>query len=127
MHQTGDFALIVYRNSGTAGIDGDGRPYGETGQNEAAQLDADRKYWPVASMKKPRLRAIVYIVDGVVERIRGVDPGGQWIPDARGYWDIPVTAPLTAEQVAERLPTLGIRLGDHRPHVRGKLREHVAL
>jgi hypothetical protein len=67
-------------------------------------------------------------VDGVVERIRGVDPDGPWIPDARGYWDIPVTAPLTAEEpLAEQLSALGIRLGSHRPPVRGKMREHVVL
>jgi hypothetical protein len=28
------FALIVYRNSGTAGIDEDGRPYGETARTK---------------------------------------------------------------------------------------------
>ncbi|EFC83254.1 helix-turn-helix transcriptional regulator [Parafrankia sp. EUN1f] len=30
-------------------------------------------------------------------------------------------------RVAERFPTLGLRLGDPRPHVRGKLREYVTL
>ncbi len=95
-------------------------------QGEPVQLDADRKYWSIAVAKKPHLRAIVYVVDGVVERIRGVDPDGPWIQDARGYWDIPVTAPLTADEpVAEQLAVLGIRLGSHRPHVQGKMREYV--
>ncbi|MGH3873398.1 MAG: hypothetical protein ACRDSR_18130 [Pseudonocardiaceae bacterium] len=31
------------------------------------------------------------------------------------------------EKIAKRLPTLGIALGDHRPHVRGKIREYVSL
>jgi hypothetical protein len=35
----------------------------------------------------------------------------------------PVTGPLSDLQIAERLPTLG----DHRPHVRGKIREYVVL
>ncbi|WP_282190287.1 hypothetical protein HEP84_55600 [Streptomyces sp. RLB1-33] len=30
-------------------------------------------------------------------------------------------------QIAEQLPTLGLRNGDKRPHVRGKLREHLVL
>jgi len=30
-------------------------------------------------------------------------------------------------QVAEKFPTLGIRLGDYRPHVRGKIREYLPL
>jgi len=29
--------------------------------------------------------------------------------------------------VAEKFPTLGVRLGDHRPHVRGKIREYLPL
>jgi hypothetical protein len=47
--------------------------------------------------------------------------------DDRGYADIPVTASLTDLQIAEQLPALGLRLGDHRPHVRGKLREYLPL
>ena len=92
------------------------------------QLDADRKYWPIAVAKKPHLKSIVYVVDGVVARIRGVDPDGSWIQDDRGYWDIPVTAPLAAEEpVAEQLSALGIRLGSSLPPVQGKMREHVVL
>jgi DNA invertase Pin-like site-specific DNA recombinase len=125
----GDFALVVYRGQGTAGIDADGRPYGETGGDESAQLDADRKYWEVAPAKKPHLRAIVFIVDGTVERIRAVDPAGTWIPDPHRprFWDIPLTEGLNLEQAAEQLPTLDLRLGDAVPHQRGKLREHRAL
>lgn len=39
----------------------------------------------------------------------------------------PLTKPLTELQIAKRLPTLDIRLGAHRPHVRGEIREYVAL
>jgi hypothetical protein len=35
--------------------------------------------------------------------------------------------PLDDLEIAEQLPTLGIRNGDERPHVRGKLREYVVL
>ena len=44
----------------------------------------------------------------------------------RGYTDIPLTPP-PGLQVAEQFPTLGLRLGDHRPHVRGKIREYLPL
>ena len=47
--------------------------------------------------------------------------------DDRGYADIPLTPPLTGQQIAEQFPTLGIRLGDPRPHVRGKIREYLPL
>lgn len=30
-------------------------------------------------------------------------------------------------QAAEQFPTLGQRLGDHRPHVKGKIREYLTL
>ena len=74
-----------------------------------------------------RLKGIVYVVNGTVARIRAVDPDGTWQRDDRGYADIPLTLPLTDVQAAEQFPTLGIRLGDHRPHVRGKLREYLPL
>jgi DNA invertase Pin-like site-specific DNA recombinase len=45
----------------------------------------------------------------------------------RMYDDGELTSPLTDLQVAEQLPTLGIRLGDARPHVRGKIREYLPL
>ncbi|WP_406280433.1 hypothetical protein OH799_14235 [Nocardia sp. NBC_00881] len=34
---------------------------------------------------------------------------------------------LTVDQIAKQLPTLGLQLGDERPHVKGKLREYVRL
>ncbi|EWM15292.1 hypothetical protein KUTG_05596 [Kutzneria sp. 744] len=80
----GDVALIVYRGKDVAGVDDDGRPYGETSQAEAVQLDADRKYWPLANAKKNALKAIVYVVNGKVKRIRAVDPNGKWIPTPTG-------------------------------------------
>jgi hypothetical protein len=57
---------------------------------------------------------------------RAVQPGGAWQRD-RGYADIPLTPPLTGQQIAEQFPALGIRLGDPRSHVRGKIREYLPL
>ena len=81
----------------------------------------------VAPAREPRLKGVVYVVNGTVARIRAVDPGGAWERDDRGYADIPLTAPLTEVQAAERFPTLGIRLGDPRRRVKGKIREYLPL
>jgi hypothetical protein len=64
---------------------------------------------------------------GVDARIRAVDPGGAWERDDRGYADIPLSPPLTEAQAAEQFPTLGLRLHDPRPHVKGKIREYLPL
>jgi DNA invertase Pin-like site-specific DNA recombinase len=122
----GDFVMVVYRNTRPK-VDGTNRRFGETGASERVQLDADRKWWNVAPALEPRLKGVVFVVDGTVARIRAVDPDGTWDRDDRGYADIPLTAPLTEVQVAEQFPTLGIRLGDHRPHVKGKIREYQPL
>jgi len=112
----GDCVLVVYRNTRPGKIDQDtSRRYGETGQSEAVQLEADRK-----------CKGFVYVAHGVVARVRAVQPDGTWQGDDRGYADVPLTAPLTSLQIAE-FPALGIRLGDHRPHVRGKIREYLPL
>ena len=124
----GDCVLVVYRNTRPGKIDpGTSRRYGETGQSEAVQLDADRKWWPVGVARRPRLKGLVYVADGVVTRVRAVQPGGTWRYDDRGYADVPLTAPLTDAQIARQFPTLGIRPGDARPHVRGKIREYQPL
>ncbi|MGV9838029.1 recombinase family protein [Nocardia niigatensis] len=122
-----DCALIVYRNS-KAKVDSDGnRRYGETRASEAVQLEADRKWWPIAEARRRHLKALVYVVDGVVTRVRAVDPDGAWHTDDRGYCDVPVSPPLTDIEIARTLPTLGLALGDTRPHVKGKLREYISL
>ena len=123
----GDCILVVYRNTRPGKIDDANRRYGETGQSEKVQMEADRKWWPVAPARQPRLKGIVYVVNGTVARIRAVDSEGAWHRDDRGYADIPLTPPLTEIQIAEQFPTLGLRLGDHRPHVKGKIREYLTL
>lgn len=42
-----------------------------------------------------------------------------------GYVEALVTGRLSDLQITERLPTLPIRLGDPRPHMRGKIREYL--
>jgi DNA invertase Pin-like site-specific DNA recombinase len=123
-----DCVLVVYRNTRPGKVDRDtNRRYGETGQSERVQLEADRKWWPIAPDRRSRVKGIVYVVNGTVARVRAVDPEGTWHEDDRGYADAPLTPPLTDLQIAEQFPTLTVRLGDPRPHVRGKIREYLPL
>jgi DNA invertase Pin-like site-specific DNA recombinase len=124
----GDCVLVVYRNTRPGKVEWDtSRRYGETGQSESVQLEADRKWWLIAEARKHRLKGIVYVADGVVTRVRAVRADATWLYDDRGYADIPLTAPLTGAQIAEQFPSLPIRPGDARPHVRGKIREYQSL
>jgi DNA invertase Pin-like site-specific DNA recombinase len=124
----GDCVLVVYRNTRPGKVDPDtSRRYGETDQSEQVQLEADRKWWNIAPSRQPRLKGIVYVVNGTVARIRAVDPDGTWQRDDRGYADVPLTGPLSDLQAAEQFPALGIRLGAPRPHVKGKIREYLPL
>jgi hypothetical protein len=125
-HDGRDCVLVIYRNP-KAKTDTSNRRLGETGQAEHVQLEADRKWWPIAPARRPRVKAIMYVGGGTITRIRPIDPDGTWREDDRGYADAPVGSPLTDLQIAQQFPTLGVRLGDPRPHVRGKLREYLPL
>jgi hypothetical protein len=57
-----DCALIIYRNSRPK-IDHTNQRYGETGAGEKAQLEADRKWFPIAATRRAQLQAMVYVVD----------------------------------------------------------------
>jgi hypothetical protein len=82
------------------------------------QLEADRKWWPIGEPRQPRVKGIIYVVNGVVRRIRRVDPEGKWRKDDRGYVDVPVSGPLDDVQIAREFPTLPFRVGDERPRIR---------
>jgi hypothetical protein len=126
-HEGRDCALIVYRNPKPK-TDPSNRCLGETRRGADVQLDADRKWWPIAPARRPSLKAIVYVAGGAVARVRAVDPDlSKWREDDRGYADVPVGDPLTDPQIAEQLPDLDVRNGSTRPHVRGKLREYIVL
>jgi len=120
--------MVVYRGGRTAKAGPEGRRHGETGHggDSRAQLDADRIGFSVARDKRALLRAVVYVVDGLVTRVREVQDG-PWHEDARGKVDLPLGPPLTSADLARRLPTLPLAIGDRRPMVRGRIREHIAL
>ncbi|MEU9247505.1 recombinase family protein [Streptomyces sp. NPDC048385] len=125
----GDFAYVVYR-SGKTKTDSDGRRYDETGEGDysKAQYDADRRFWPLADHKRPHAKAMVYVVDGIVKRIRPIKPDLDAWKRHGSKWEIPVGDPiLDPAEIAEKFPTLGLSLDDKLPAQRGKLREHLAL
>lgn len=95
---------------------------------EKFQLEAGHKWFPIAPARHPRLHAMVYVADGVVVRLRAVTGNpSAWNDDGRGDADIPLGRPLTDLQIASRLPTLGVALGDPYPHIHGKICEYVML
>jgi hypothetical protein len=122
-------ALVLYRGTNTAAeIDGDGRIFGETGRGEDSpeQLEADRKWFKISIGNELLLGAVVYVADGVVVRVREV-LDGPWEWDEEHKAALPLSAPLTREEIVERYPTLRFTLGDARPMVRGKIREYITL
>ncbi|GAB4590314.1 hypothetical protein Ntsu_81460 [Nocardia sp. IFM 10818] len=70
---------------------------------------------------------LVLVVDGRVERVRAVDPAGEWVEQADGYVLAPVSAPLTRAEIDERFPGLGLYPGDARAVAPGQAREYIDL
>ncbi|WP_331757734.1 recombinase family protein [Nocardia sp. NBC_01388] len=125
-----DCVLLVYRNSKTK-VDSDGnRRYGETYASEKVQLEADRKWFPISEARRQHLKAIAYVVDGEVKRVRAVDPQGRWEADDRGYWDVPLGPPLTEVEIATQLGygnAVPVQLGDLHATIKGRLREYRSI
>lgn len=94
-------------------------------------FEADRRLLSPSSTDARRrqagLRVVVYVVDGRIERVRAVDPGGEWVDQGDGYALAPVSASLTREQIDERFPGLGLYPGDERPATPGQAREYIDL
>jgi hypothetical protein len=122
-----NYALMVWRKAAHAQRDWDGRQYGETGAGENTQLDADRMWWPIARWRFPYLRALVFITDGAVNRIREVYGVDEETTADSPSLALHVSPPLSADEVAERLPALPVTLGSKLPAVRGKLREYLVF
>ncbi|MHC5264214.1 caspase family protein [Streptomyces sp. UC4497] len=118
-------ALIIWRRNGKILYDADGRPYGETGGGEELQLDADRKWWPIARWRLPALRALVFVVDGEVNRIREIIDVDEDMTGDSSSLALQVSPPLTLAELEERLPGLPVTLGTPLPSGQGKLREYL--
>ncbi|WP_406359512.1 hypothetical protein OID55_01010 [Streptomyces sp. NBC_00715] len=75
----------------------DGRAYHETCQGDLSeeQFDTDCKYWPLADHKCPHAKAMIYVVDGVVKRIRPIKPDLNAWERHGSKWEIPVSRSRT--------------------------------
>jgi hypothetical protein len=124
---TDGVVLVVYRGTHTNKVDTDGRVYGETGEDEEsqAQLDADRMWFTIAKDKRDILRAMAYVADGQLVRVREV-VDGDWEEDGDKV-ALPVGPSLSPAELAKKFPTLPFTIGSPRPMVRGKIREYIAL
>jgi hypothetical protein len=122
-------AMVIYRGAGTGSpVDADGRVYGETGQGRAVQRLADGRWWRVAKASQARIRLLIVVDRARVTRIWPVKDGGRWEPGDGGKYALPLgDKPLTAAEVAERYPDLGVTLGDERPMRQGLLREYIPI
>lgn len=67
------------------------------------------------------------MVGGHIERVRAVDPAGDWLKQADGFALAPVSGSLTRAQIDERFPGLGLHPGDARPTAPGSPREYIDL
>jgi hypothetical protein len=84
-HVGRDCVRVVYRSSKTKTDPDTNRRYGETGRSEKVQREADSNWWPIAPARRARVKGIVYVVDGTVTRIRGIEPDGTWEQDDRAW------------------------------------------
>ncbi|MFF1733708.1 hypothetical protein [Streptomyces sp. NPDC058247] len=124
-----DIAMVVYRR-GAELVDDDGRLYGETSHGDAAQRTADAQWWRVDKKQRPKVRLLVVVFRGEVRRIWRVLPDGQWRPKGDGstFVEVPVEdQPLTAAEVREHYPRLGLNLGGARPMRQGLIREYLPV
>jgi hypothetical protein len=88
------------------------------------QLESDRKWWPIARSRIPGLKAIVFVTGGEVSCVRevfGVDD-----EEVRGWSKLAllVSPPLSAREIARRLPGCPLVPGSREPAVQGRLREY---
>lgn len=123
-----DCVQVVYRKSTTARD-----LLAEFADAPDPQWEVDRRLsggpGRIPSERRAWLRGVVYVEDGVVARVRALDPEGAW-EDATDNDKVslaPVSAPLTREQVEQRLPGLRMFPGDQRLAPQGAPREYVDL
>lgn len=121
-------ALVLYRKQSTQDD-----LVGRFADAEDPVLESDRRLSAgparITRDRQARLRAVVYVVDGRVERVRAVDPDAEWAPvpgEARSSF-APVSEPLSAKEIDELVPGLGLHPGDEHPALAKKWREYVPV
>ncbi|MEU1268513.1 hypothetical protein [Streptomyces sp. NPDC005799] len=129
-HPRLDYALVIYRSQDKHGIGSDGHLYGETGQTDAVQREADSRYWSVSPARRPTLRLLIVVAGGVVCRIWAVDADAEWVeePSGTGKVALPLADhPLDPDEVQVLYPHLGIAVGDELPARRGPIRHYMPI
>jgi hypothetical protein len=121
-----NYALLIWKKKGNVQRDEDGRLYGETGQGEHSQIEADRMWWPIARWRLDSLKALVFIVGSEVLRIREVYGIDEEATEDRSSLALNVSAPLTADEIAELFPGLQEKLDTEQlDAVQGRLRKYL--
>ncbi|MDT0469753.1 hypothetical protein [Streptomyces gibsoniae] len=129
-HPRPDYALVIYRSKDKHGVGSDGHLYGETGQTDAVQREADSRYWSVSPARRPTLRLLIVVAGGVVCRIWAVDADADWFeePGGTGKVALPLADhPLNPDEVQALYPHLGIAVGDELPARRGPIRHYMPI
>ncbi|MEV6071963.1 hypothetical protein AB0L82_35945 [Nocardia sp. NPDC052001] len=81
----------------------------------------------IPESRRDRLRAVVFVHEGAVARIRAIESGRRW-EDLPGAFSLaPVSAPLSGPQIERMLPGLGMRIGDVPPARVGLSRQYLDL
>lgn len=121
-------ALMIWRKERDR-IDEDGRRYGETEAGEDVQVDADRMWWPIARWRVNELKALVFIVNGEVRRVREVYGIDEETTGDSTSLALSVGPPLVTEaEITERLPTLWRKLNaENLESVQGRMRKYLDL
>ncbi len=125
-----ELAMVFWRSEDHYGVGEEGYEYGETGKDDAAQREADRRYWRIDKRVRPNLRLLVAVASGTVARIWPVEPNGEWEESSTrpGAVAIPVgDHPLSDEEVRAQYPSLGVVEGDPWPAEQGPNRRYVTL
>ncbi|MCX4099117.1 hypothetical protein [Nocardia sp. alder85J] len=122
----GPEVLVVYRKART-----DRRLAEEFADAADPVWEADRRLsslrGPVPVWRRPGLRAVVYVVDGRVARVRAVEVGGVWEDLPGSHSLAPVSEPLSRSEIDARFPSLGLYPGDERAMSAGPSREYLGL
>lgn len=122
-----DQVLIVYRSARLMA-----RMRGELAGSPDLEREMDARVTAGATAipleRRERLRAVVYVIDGRIARIRGVDPVGEWVDLPGGAMSLaPVSDPLSVTDIDALVPGLGMYPGGEWPMTRGVAREFVDL
>ena len=79
-----DHVAVVISRRDRVRADDQGNSYGEVGG--ADQYDSDRRVWPIGQRVRELARYAIIAVDGTVQRVYPIDPGG-WHEALPGKWE----------------------------------------